>query len=245
MITINCRKVKFQNIKAIIFDKDGTLQNSQQFLYNLARERARAIDAEIPGTDRILLRTFGVLNNKIDPTGLMAVGSHQENAIAAAAYIAEKGHSWFEAKSIAISAFKQAEQFFKDRSEMSPIFNGTLETLRYLSKSGLKLGILSADSTTGVQSFVERNYLSQYIQLTMGVDEQLTKPNPLLFIRACQALRVEPKSTIMVGDSQGDIEMARNAGAGGVVGIYWHNSQAPHLAAADVAISRLDEIRIL
>ncbi len=97
LVTINCREVKFSNIKAIIFDKDGTLQNSQEFLIELAKERARAIDAEIPGIANRLLTAFGVSKNTIDPTGLMAVGSHQENVIAAAVYIVEKGYSWFEA----------------------------------------------------------------------------------------------------------------------------------------------------
>ena len=245
LVTINCREIKFSNIEAIIFDKDGTLQNSQKFLQDLARSRAKAIDAKISGIGNRLLIAFGVSNKKIDPTGLMAVGSYQENAIAAAAYIASEGYSWFEAKSIALSAFKRAEKYLQNRTETAPIFNGSEETLKYLSRSGLKLGILSADSTAGVKSFVEHNQLSQYIQLTMGVDGEISKPNPALFLQACQSLQVEPKSTIMVGDSQGDIEMAKKAGAGGAIGICWGNSFAPHLAAADITISQLDEIKII
>ncbi len=120
-----------------------------------------------------------------------------------------------------------------------------METLQYLSRSGLKLAILSADSTAGVNSFVEHNQLSPYIQVKMGADGAIDKPDPLLFIQACKNLQVEPRSTIMVGDSQGDIEMAKRAGAAGVVGICWGNSQVPYLEAADVTISRLDEIKII
>lgn len=244
MVTINCKTIKFSNIEAIVFDKDGTLQNSQKFLQNLARERVRSIETRISGLSDRLLVAFGISNEQIDPTGLMAVGSHQENIVAAAAYIAEQGYSWFEAKSIALEAFQRAEKCLKNRSETAPIFTGSLETLKYLSRSGLKLGILSADSTAGVKSFVEHNQLSQYIQLMMGVDGEISKPNPKLFLQACQSLQVEPKSTIMVGDSRGDIEMAKKAGAAGAIGICWENPLAPHLATADVTISRLDEIKI-
>jgi len=41
----------------------------------------------------------------------------------------------------------------------------------------------------------------------------------------------------MVGDSLGDIEMARGAGAAGCIGICWNKPAAAHLQAADVAIA--------
>ena len=43
------KNVQFQDIKAIIFDKDGTLEDSQSFLRELAYKRARLIDSQIPG----------------------------------------------------------------------------------------------------------------------------------------------------------------------------------------------------
>jgi phosphoglycolate phosphatase len=49
----------------------------------------------------------------------------------------------------------------------------------------------------------------------------------------------------MVGDSAADIEMARNAGAAGCIGICWGRPEAAHLEAADVAISQLDEIHVV
>jgi phosphoglycolate phosphatase len=49
----------------------------------------------------------------------------------------------------------------------------------------------------------------------------------------------------MVGDSAGDIQMARNAGAAGCIGICWGKAEVSHLEKADVAIASLDEIQIL
>ena len=89
MVAINCRDVIFQDIQGIIFDKDGTLENSQEFLRNLGQKLARLIDAKIPGIGEPLLMSFGIDGQSINPTGLMAVGSRRENEIAAAAYIAE------------------------------------------------------------------------------------------------------------------------------------------------------------
>lgn len=246
MVTIRCRDVIFPNIQAIIFDKDGTLEDSQVFLRELGQKRSRLIDAQIPGVGEPLLLAFGIQNNTLDPTGLLAVGSQRENEIAAAAYIAETGRGWLESLAIARNAFTEAKHYLRATAVTSPLFVGSLEVLQQLSQAGLKLGILSAASTGGVQAFVQRHQLEPYLQLQQGVDTDLSKPDPRLFLQACQTLGVAAASTLMVGDSAGDIEMGRRAGAAGCIGICWGASGAvAHLAQADVAIAQLDELQVL
>ncbi|MCL1470102.1 HAD family hydrolase [Argonema antarcticum] len=244
MVTIRCREVTFPNIQAVIFDKDGTLENSEEYLRNLGQKRVRTIDAQIPGVGDPLLMAFGIDGDKLDPTGLMAVGSRRDSEIAAAAYIAETGRGWLESLALARRAFEEADQVLKNATP-SPLFVGSLEVLQFLSAAGLKLGILSAANTSQVQKFVKRHQLNDYIQLEMGVDEGPSKPDPALFWQACQRLGVEPSATLMVGDSAGDIEMARRAGAAGCIGICWGKPEAVHLEAADVAIGQLDEMQII
>ena len=244
LVTIRCRGVIFPNIQAVIFDKDGTLEDSQEFLRNLGQKRARLIDAQVPGIGEPLLMAFGIDGNKLDPTGLLAVGSRQETEIASAAYVAETGRGWLESRAIARRAFDEADQFLKS-APASPLFTGSLEVLQLLYNAGLKLGILSAARTQSVQDFVDRHQLNDYLQLIMGVDQGVTKPDPALFLQACEKLGVEPSATLMVGDSGGDIEMARNGGAAGCIGICWGKPAAAHLETADVAIAQLDEIQIL
>lgn len=246
MVTIIGKDVEFNNIQAIVFDKDGTLEDSQTFLRELGIKRTRLIDAQIPGIGEPLLMAFGITDNILDPTGLMAVGSRLENEIAAAAYIAETGRSWFEAKQIATNAFIEADKYLRSQNAVtSPLFAGSLEILQLLSAADLKLGILSADSTINVEKFVVSHQLSEYVQLAMGATQGLNKPNPQLFIQACQKLGVEPATTIMVGDSQGDIAMAQAASAAGTIGICWGTSNTNHLQKADVTISSLEEIKIV
>lgn len=245
MATIRCQNVTFLNIKAILFDKDGTLEDSQAFLRELGQKRSRLIDAQIPGIGEPLLMAFGIDRGTLNPTGLMAVGSRRENEIAAAAYIAETGRGWLESLAIARNAFEEADRYLKNTANTSPLFAGSLDVLKILSEAGLKLGILSAATTASVQAFVKRHQLDPYIQLQQGVDEGPSKPDPALFLQACQSLGVEPAATLMVGDAAGDIEMARRAGAAGCIGICWGDATAVHLKAADVAIAQLDEIQLL
>ncbi len=244
MVTIRCGQQIFKNIEAVIFDKDGTLEDSQAYLRELGIKRARLIDAQIPGIGDPLLMAFGIHNNHLDPTGLMAVGSRHENEIAAAAYIAETGKSWFEALAIARSSFIEADQYCQPNAKTSPLFAGSLEVIKNLSEAGLKLAILSAARTASIERFVAEHELGTYIPLRMGADQGLSKPNPEFFLKACQSLEVRPEATIMVGDSQGDIDMSQKAGAAAAIGICWGQDQATHLKNADVIISHLEQIQV-
>lgn len=242
MATIKCRNITFANIQAILFDKNGTLEDSEVYLRSLGQRGARMIDAQIPGTGEPLLMAFGINSDRLDPAGLISVASRRETEVAAAAYIAETGRGWFESLKIARQALDEAEKYIGQTA--SPLFVGSLEVLQSLSAAGLKLGILSAATTEEVEKFVANHQLSDYIQLEMGVDEGPSKPDPILFVQACQALGVEPGATLMVGDSVGDMQMARNAKAAGCIGITWVG-KSDHVRGADVVINQLDEIQIV
>ena len=244
MVTIRCGDRVFTNIEAVIFDKDGTLEDSQAYLRELGIKRARLIDAQIPGIGEPLLMAFGMQDNQLDPAGLMSVGSRHENEIAAAAYIAETGRSWFESLKIARSSFTDADQYCQPDANTSPMFAGSLDVIKTLSDAGLKLAILSAARTASVERFVTEHQLSAYISLLMGADQGLSKPNPAFFLKACDALGVKPEVTLMVGDSQGDMEMSKNANAAAAIGICWGKGSKIHLQKADVIINHLDQIQL-
>lgn len=242
MVSIKCRNITFPHIQAILFDKNGTLEDSEVYLRSLGQKAARLIDAQIPGIGEPLLMAFGINGNTLDPAGLVSVASRRETEAAAAAYIAETGRGWFDSLKIARQALDEAEQFMGNTA--APLFPGALEILQSLSAAGLKLGIVSAAPAAEIREFVAQHQLSDYIQTQIGVDDGPGKPDPILFLQACQALGVEPSAALMVGDSVGDMQMAHNAKAAGCIGITWvgksHNVQG-----ADVVINRLDEIQIL
>jgi phosphoglycolate phosphatase len=242
LATIKCKDVTFTNIQAILFDKNGTLEDSEAYLRSLGQRGARLIDAQIPGTGEPLLMAFGINGDNLDPAGLIAVASRHQTEIAAAAYIAETGRGWFESLAIASQALDEAEKYLG--TTPSPLFVGSLELLKSLSQAGLKIGILSAATTPEVRDFVKHHDLSDYIQLSMGVDEGPTKPDPALFLQACNALGVEPSVTLMVGDSVGDMQMARNAKAAGCIGITWIN-KLDNVQGADVVINQLSDIQVV
>lgn len=244
-ITIACRDLKFENIAAVIFDKDGTLENSLEYWRIIGSERARLIDAQVPGVGEPLMMAFGIIENRLDPQSLVAVGTRYENEIAAAAYIAETGRSWSESKKIAESAFIEVSEskYLVKTSNSAPLYDDVRETLQFLANTELKIAILSADSTMAVKNFVINHQLQDYIQYGMGADSKLSKPNPTLFWQACESLGVLPEQTLMVGDSSGDMIMAKEAKAAGAIGIRRYENL--RLDSADIEIKSLSEIQAL
>lgn len=242
MVTIRCKGVTFENIRAVLFDKDGTLANSEAFLRSLAQKRSRMIDAQFPGVQEPLLMAFGVDNDRLNPAGLMAVGTRQENEIAAAAYVAETGRDWMEALETVRSTFTDAEQYMERKADHTPLIAGALPLIQKMAAAGLRLGILSSDSTDNVKDFVDKNELAAYFQLQMGVGT-FSKPEPRLLQQACEAIGVGAIETLVIGDSQADVLLARSGGAG-CIGFVGGWSRAFPLAVNPV-IHRWEEIEML
>jgi phosphoglycolate phosphatase len=241
MPTIDCANHKFTDIQAIIFDKDGTLEDSGNYLRNLSQKRARLVDAQIPGVGEPLLMAFGVQDGKLNLAGLQAVGSRYENEIAAAAYIAETGRGWGEAMQIVQQAFAEADRVME--STPAAMFPGCREALSTYARAGIQLGILSAATTSQVVKFAEYHQLQAEFQSLLGSDREFAKPDPRLFHQACRELGVNPARTLMVGDSVWDMSMASKGGAAGCIGITWGRS-GQVLPGADVMISSLAELRV-
>jgi phosphoglycolate phosphatase len=186
-----------------------------------------------------LLEILGIKDGKIEPTGLMAVGSRQENEIAMAAGVAATGKSWFDSRQIAHQAIQEATTLTKT-VQSCPLYYNTQNFLRQLSQAGLRLAIVSADSTQGVEEFITRHQLGNYISVAIGCDRGISKPDPRLLIEACQLLAVKPQSSIVIGDSQTDIEMGKAAFVAATIGISWESNSID----ADLNITNWSEIQI-
>ncbi|MCU0549213.1 MAG: HAD family hydrolase [Leptolyngbya sp. Prado105] len=225
MATIICNGKQFNHIAAVLFDKDGTLSNSQQFLHDLGQKRADCVEAIVPNLKSSILKTFGFQQNYLNPSGLLAVGTREENEIAIATLITEKGYDWIEAKTIVQSSFQLAAQQLPRKATLAPVFEGITELLDSLTP--LKLGILSSDSTENILDFVDHYKLSRYFQAIIGAQPGISKPNPALLSLACRSLSVEPQSALMIGDTLADMRLTPLA-----IGVTWGGSTIAHLSEA-------------
>ncbi|HEY9659153.1 MAG TPA: HAD-IA family hydrolase [Allocoleopsis sp.] len=244
MVKICCGTKVFENVQAIIFDKDGTLANAEVYLRNLAQRRARLIDAQIPGVQEPLLMAFGLNQARLHPSGLMAVGSRLENEIAAAAYVAETGREWIESLEIVRSAFSEADRYFANKAEQTPLIEGTLNLLQNLFQAGIKIGVLSSDSTVNVKNFIQYYQLDPYFQLYWGADGYTDKSAPDLLAKIWSELKVNPSQTLFVGDAAIDVKIARSQTAS-FLGFGGGWTTAVYLAEADIVATTWKEVEVI
>lgn len=244
MATIQCGTVKFSNIQAVLFDKDGTLADAQRFLRTLALRRARLIDAQIPGVQEPLLMAFGLDGEQLNPAGLMAVGTRSENEIAAAAYVAETGRDWLEAQVLVRTAFDEADKIFQRKADETPPCHGVVELLQALVTAGVQVGVVSSDTTLNVQDFVDRYQFNPFIQLSLGADKSSAKPQPELVHQACEILGIPPQSALVVGDADVDRAMSQAAGAAGCIGVAWGWDRVIRLEGVDALANQPSDIHV-
>ncbi len=250
MVNIRCGDLVFENIEAVIFDKDGTLADSQGYLRGVARQRWVMLEPRIAarasiGFESTLFQAWGLRNDRVDPSSLLAVASRQENAIVTAGYIAALGFSWIEALTIVQTAFEQATESCRNKHEFTPIVPGALALIQTLKASGLKLGILSADVLPNIQNFVKQYELTDYIDFCQGVECGLNKPDPQLLTLTCAGLGIPTAAVLVIGDSSADIELAKRGGAAGAIGVSWGWEELFDLPNVDVMLRSIEQIQIV
>jgi phosphoglycolate phosphatase len=247
----------FPDIKAVLFDKDGTLAQSAPFLINLGFQRIQQL-CEQSRLDRVqsagldtqyiqktLAHAFGLSKTHLRPDGLLAVGTRYENEIAAAATLTSQGYAWAEALAIAQAAFEKADAFLFPKAIHTPLFPHTKRFLNQLQSYGISLGLLSADSSQNVSDFVQTYQLNNYFTFVMGIDQPPGKPHPSLIHAACEALEVAPKHMLVIGDSSADIQLAHQGDTAGCIAMAWESTNRRDLEKAGAIAQSFDDIHLL
>ncbi|WP_413203993.1 HAD family hydrolase [Rhodospirillum sp. A1_3_36] len=141
-------------------------------------------------------------------------------------------------------AYKEA--FFRRR--VGPefgeaLFPGVVEVFDALEARGVLLALATGKSRRGVESFVERHGFETRFVVTRCADDGPGKPDPWMVLDAMASVGGEPGSTVMIGDTSYDMEMAARSGALGV-GVAWgyHDSPALLAAGARLVVDRFDQV---
>lgn len=246
MATICCPTHRFENVQTVLFDKDGTLANVENYLKALGEARSYFVAKQVPGLQPSLTAAFGLHANGIVPAGLMAVGSRRENEIAAATYVAATGEGWIAALELVGSAFEQAEASLPTKVTQTPLLAGAITLIQQLKQSGLKLGIVSSDAHTEVKAFVEYYRLTTVDWYCGASAETLPKTHPDFLKFVCQSMSINPETTVIVGDSAADLRLACQ-GAIGFIGMRggWRSPPSIELTKhiqANLAITAINQL---
>ena len=91
--------------------------------------------------------------------------------------------------------------------------SGIKELLRFLKENGYQIGLASSTRYEVVRQQLEDAGILPYFEtLTCGDMVKKSKPEPDIFIKAAEALGVEPANCIVIEDSYNGIRAANRAG---------------------------------
>ena len=200
--------------RLIVWDVDGTLIDSRASIFRAAVEAADEIGVSRPSYDQV-------------------------RAIVGLSLFEALQHMRPDLESIKISAYVQAYKdafvrFHQEPGFFDPLYSGAQSCLLGLKAMGWKLGMATGQSRRGVERNLEVHGWTDLFDCTFCADDGPSKPHPHMLQSNIKAMGATKASTVMVGDTAHDINMARHAGVVGI-GVSWgfHTAEELSLAGAD------------
>ena len=112
---------------------------------------------------------------------------------------------------------------------------------RRLRADGRRLAVITTDDRAPTDATLRALGIRETVEaIVCGDDGFGVKPAPDAVIAVCHAFRTEPSRVAVVGDTPADVAMAREAGAGLVVGVRSGIGTDDDLATADVVVDSVD-----
>jgi phosphoglycolate phosphatase len=108
------------------------------------------------------------------------------------------------------------------------VYPEVIEGLKAMKSAGLKLACVTNKPEMLTRVLLEHTGLSQFFDVVVGGAPHLAlKPAPDALLAACRALTCPVAATIMIGDSENDLEAARAAGMRCLLVPYGYSLEAP------------------
>lgn len=183
--------MKQKKYKAVVFDMDGVIFDSEACV--IESWKVVAEKYKIENIEEVLFRCLGI--------------------------------TYMEAKKIFLDHYGADFPYDQYRDERSAIYHeryddgrlplkaGIRELLQYLKENGYKIGLASSTREAVVSQQLQDARLRPYFDnLTCGDMLKRSKPEPDIYLMACEKLGVCPKETIAIEDSYNGIRSAYRAG---------------------------------
>jgi phosphoglycolate phosphatase len=224
-------------MRAILFDKDGTLIDFHASWSSLYRQLALDLSGDAEKA-RTLLVSGGM-----DPeSGQVSAGS-----VLAAGNTLDITSAWFPGLSGAEHEAMVARidrTFYENGITHSVPVPGLADTLVALAAAGYAMGVATSDGTAATKAALEALGVAALLPRVYGYDSvPHPKPAPDMVIAFSAAVAVAPSDVIVVGDNTHDLHMARSAGAGLAVGVLTGTGRREDLAPmADAVLASISEL---
>ncbi len=198
-------------IKTVIFDLDGTLLNTLEDL----KEAANFALSEFGYPKRSLEEIRCFVGNGVRKLIERAVPEACEN-------IDE-----------CLCVFKK--NYSENMCNNTVPYNGILKILKDLQDNGVKIGVVSNKFDSAVKELCKK-YFGNLVDIAVGQSDDVPKkPAPEGVFKVMKELGAEKISTVYIGDSEVDVQTAKNSGLP-CIGVTWGFRNKNDLQGADYII---------
>jgi len=135
------------------------------------------------------------------------------------------------------------ERFFAPELQTARLFERAEGVIAELAGRGFLLGVATGKSRRGLDRDLEATGLGRFLAGSRTADETRSKPHPDMLLELMASLGTSPDATLMVGDTEWDLEMARRAAVPAVAVSY--GAHAPERLRACGPLACIDALDAL
>ena len=176
-------------MKGVLFDWDGTLINSEPWLVRIWQKTAESLgrkfdEHKFRGLIGLVARDIAVTLFPEDPPPTTDL------------------------------VLQRRLHFYDEFYSQARPYSDATECLEGLSRLGYQMAIMTSNSATRIDGWLQKFGWAKYIECVVGegmISEP--KPSPQIVLAAARCLRLGPEECYVVGDAQWDIVAGNRAGA--------------------------------
>ncbi len=177
-------------LKHIVFDWDGTLQDSIKYIVQAWQQACALLQLPVPTAAQIqslIGLSLVECAQRLQPQ--LSVMAQQQ----------------------LMQAYREA---YRDQERQpAPLFAGIPVLLNQLQQAEIRLTIATGKGRQGLNRAMASSGIEHYFVATSTACESASKPAPEMVFRLCQSVQCSPAETMVIGDAYVDLCMANRAGA--------------------------------
>lgn len=207
-----------KNIKAIIWDLDGVILESEKYHIEAEMDTLKGYGINIEKA--LAMKYFGIRSREY----FKELGKHFQIKL--------------PLKKIINSHQKKLIKYYKD---IIPLTTHVPETLKILKNKYL-LGVGTSTRRELVMITLEKYNLIRYFdEIVTAEDVKKGKPNPDIFLKTAEKLKVTPNECVVIEDAQAGFKAGKKAGMY-VIGRLAEHNKNQDFSEADYLINDIKEI---
>lgn len=206
------------SVKAVIFDKDGTVLDFAAFWLPVAVKATEIILSglgiiDIPSEK--VLEAMGVSDGVASINGSLCYGTYRDMAEDTNAVLRRYGYKCDidELTQLVTETYHNVS----DEGEIRPACDGLAEVMEELRERGIKIILVTSDGPAVTRKCLDGLGISKYFDKVLTDDgTHPNKPDPFMIDMLCREYGLDKSEIVMVGDTLTDLTFANNGGIRGI-----------------------------